>query len=658
MSRDTGISKWRACALAFLFAALPAILIGAAETALVLKEFTPSLRELLYGANIHLLMALLALLAARILFWKRSSQSFVPAALAMYGLAELCATASFWILKSSLAPTLASTSGKLFAAATLAISFLVGIGFIRFAIQRLQFLAWARLASGRAAVFGMSAIVIVAAVNSFLLIRHYVFDRRPPVTSGRNIDADASFSNVFIILIDTLRRDHLSCFGYERPTSKNIDSLARDSYVFDCAYTPSNKTVPSIASIFTGLYPTSHRISGPFQYLSVELQTMAGQFRSHGYSTGAFVANRLVSVKNGYDRGFDAFFPPGLPWWYYHGRTGLETLINHIYIPRDAEGGRRLNDELFDWLDKTDGRPRFAYIHYMEPHSNYAPPDEDYAAVSHGIPRGPDTPPMFHQYSKSISCIDWRCVDSPPILDEPELKGMIACYDGEIHQVDHYAGAVLEELRRRGLFEDAHIVFLTDHGEEFGDHGGWFHGHSIYEELTRSPLLYRPPGGIKAARTLERPSERFIEQPLGLVIQRPIGLLDFFATLYRKTGVTATPLHQGTVIKELDGGGGEPPAPRSPIVSSLPPYLYSMRLGPWKLIRRGDPSHPVDLLFDLSIDPGEMTDLAHELPDTLVYLQDYLEAILASREAIDVGEGKTHMDPETMKKLRTLGYIE
>jgi arylsulfatase A-like enzyme len=203
-----------------------------------------------------------------------------------------------------------------------------------------------------------------------------------------------------------------------------------------------------------------------------------------------------------------------------------------------------------------------------------------------------------------------------------------------------YIGDLFTELRKRGLFDKAHVVLLTDHGEEFGEHGGWFHGHSIYDELTRSPLTYRPPGGIDGGR----------------LIDRLLSLVDFLATLYRQTGVPPTPLHQGREIPELEGH--EPDSPRSPVVSSLPPQLYSLRFGHWKLIRRGEPSHPTDLLFDLSSDPAEHIDLSQALPDTLEMLVDYLEAIVASREALYSGEERTHMDPEMLKKLRSLGYVE
>jgi arylsulfatase A-like enzyme len=640
LAHRTKNSKCRSIALAFLFAAFPAIGIGIFETIFTLREFTPSLLELAYGANIHLLFAFAAILLTRVIFWKLSNRAFLPVALAMFCLVELSFTASFWILKTPLAPRLDSMSGKIFAAATITVSLLVGITLIWLAGKYLRSRLWEAWMSSRAAGVGAVMLILFVAINSSFIIRHYVFDKRHAESTKQFIDSAISPADVIIILVDTLRRDHLSFFGYGRSTSANIDRIAQDSYVFDTAYTPSNKTVPSIASIFTGLYPSSHQVTGPFQRLPQHLRTMAEQYRNHGYATAAFVANRLVSVQNGYDRGFEAFFPAGVPWWCYHGRTGLEALMNRIYIPLNAESGNRLNQELFEWLDKNGDAPRFVYIHYMEPHSNYAPPQDDYAAVAGGIPRGCENPPMFHQYSKSTSCIDWECLEEPAVVPPDDLQEMIAGYDGEIHTADRFIGDVFAELRKRQLFDAAHIVFLTDHGEEFGDHAGWFHGHSIYEELTRSPLIYRPPGGVDGSRR----------------INRPISLVDFFANLYSLTGVESTPMNQGLNIAEL--GGESTAEQRMPVVSSLPPHLYSLRLGQWKLIRRGDITNPTELLFDLHADPAEQIDLAQALPDTLDLLVDYLDAIVASREAVYSGEDLTHRDPEMLKKLRSLGYIE
>jgi arylsulfatase A-like enzyme len=632
--------KFRALALAFLIASVPAAVIGIVETFLTLRGFPPSLLEVLYGVNIHLIWAFFTALAARLVFWNLGDRAFPPVGIAAYFLVELPLTGAFWMLKSPLAPPISLPSGKMFAAATIVASLLIGAVLILIAIKRMRSRLWSRWVSGRPVMVGAAAMALLVMVNGFFVIRHYVFVRPLPTPEVTPADSALPFKDVIIILVDTLRRDHLSCFGYERSTSANIDRFAGSSYVFDIAYTPSNKTVPTVGSLFTGLYPSSHQITGPFQRLPEHLLTMAEQYRNHGYDTAAFVANRLISVQNGYDRGFDTFFPPGVPWWCYHGRTGLEILMNHIFIPRNVEAGYRLNQELFEWLDENRDGPRFIYMHYMEPHHNYAPPAEDYAAVAGGIPRGCENPPLYHAYSNSKSCIDWQCLDHPPQIPADDINEMIAGYDGEIHAVDRYIGEVFDELRKRNLFDTAHIVFLTDHGEEFGDHGGWFHGHSIYEELTRSPFVYRPPGGIAG----------------GTTIARPVSQMDFFANLFALTGVEPTPSHQGTAIPELQG---QPPDhAHRPVISSLPPYLYSFRWGPWKLIRRGELSHPSDLLFDLYADPLEQNDLAQAMPDTLDMLVDYLEAILAAREAVYSGEDRMHMDPEMLKKMRSLGYVE
>jgi arylsulfatase A-like enzyme len=217
---------------------------------------------------------------------------------------------------------------------------------------------------------------------------------------------------------------------------------------------------------------------------------------------------------------------------------------------------------------------------------------------------------------------------------------MLARYDGEIRTVDREVGRLIDALRARGVLDRAHLVLLSDHGEEFGDHGGWFHGHSIFEELGACLLAYRPPGGV----------------PGGRVVTRPVSVLDVWATLFPLLGLEVPPLHQGRPVPEVRG---EPAPPRrQPVLCELPPNLYALRLDRWKLIRRGRAAAPEHLLYDLAADPGERWDLAATLPDTLAALRAYLDGTLDGLRQVSMRRAETSLDPATLERLRSLGYVQ
>ncbi|MBD3236332.1 MAG: sulfatase-like hydrolase/transferase [Candidatus Eisenbacteria bacterium] len=656
--------RWGALGLAALLVLPCALLAGLVEALSSAGLGTADLTDVSYGALLHMLLAAALLLACRLLFWRQPLDRFPLLAFGAYLLLELAVVVPYWIVTAPWAPPLRSWVGRIFAAGIVLGGIALSVGMVALLVRRRRRGAGRAAAGGAAGKVGLLLLAGLILLGGVLMIRSWPRAERIALRPGAEARPRA---DLVVILIDTLRYDHLSFFGYPRPTSPNIDRLLSQSFVFRHAQTPSNKTIPSIASLFTGLYPTSCGVRGPFEAIPESAPTLAEHFRSYGYRTGAFIANRIVTPQGGFAQGFQRYFPPSAPWWTHRRHTAIEQLAQRTRRLPDTKYGWRINRAFFDWLgtDEASGEPLFAYLHYMEPHSPYAPGRDDLAAVAPGAPAGPSVPPLFQDYSEDARCIDWECLASPVTVPPEALAGMVARYDGEIRACDRHVGRLLEQLERRGLLARAHLLFLTDHGEQFGDHGGWYHGHAIYDELVRSPMAYRPPGGLAQ----------------GVVIDRPVAMLDLLRTLLEILELEVPPLHQGRPIPELlagsestggpTGSGGEadrspglgepepayPPRFAQAVLSELPPQLYALRLGAWKLVQRGDPEQPDLRLYHLQRDPGELRDVGAEQPDTLQLLRSYLLATLAGleRQRLDLIESR--LDPETLQQLRDLGYI-
>ncbi len=635
------LMRWRTFGITLIAAAGLAVLIGAVETAWIAGMGKPNAGDLVYGTNLHLLIALLTVGSLRIVLWKLRAERFIPIALAAYLAAEGALTGTYWILRALYDPPLSLNAGRVIPVA-LALGLAVVGGLLGGVIGRLAPVEVRRRRP--TTVWGPAGITLaVALIAANALAVSLALPRTPRIDVGDEARLEER-PHILVVLVDTLRRDHLSGFGYDRPTSPNLDALYAESWRFANAYTPSAWTIPSVASIFTGLHPGAHRIREAFDRIPDYAPTLAEHLRSYGYQTGAFVANKLVTTTNGFNQGFGRFFPPGAPWWCRNQRTALEQLVTRAIRTGNTARGWRINQEALRWIRGKSDRPCFAYIHYMEPHAPYAAPEKDREAVAPGAPAGPLTPPNFLDYSARIAepgCWDWECLPETPTLPPDQLEGMVANYDASIHLVDRRIGDLMRELDEMGVADRAHVIFCSDHGEQFLDHSGWGHGKSIYEELTGCPLAYRPPGGLPSG---------------GGVVERPVSLLDMLRTVCLLAGLEAPPLHQGEEIPELLAAGTR--GADRPILSEIVPRLYSMRYRNWKLIRRGSPDSPEWRLFDRRTDPGEQVDLAAVLPDTLAYLQGYFAGLQAKYEQTSLREVESRVDPEMLRQLRDLGYIK
>jgi arylsulfatase A-like enzyme len=395
--------------------------------------------------------------------------------------------------------------------------------------------------------------------------------------------------NVVLIGVDTLRPDHLGCYGYERNTSPNIDKLAGRGVLLENVVAPSPWTLPSFATVFTSLHPTQHGANGQREALRENLPTLASVLKASGYATGGIINAPFLKTQYGVNRGFDFYYmtPP-------EGRVADGTT-------RDA----------LKWIDENKSGPFFVFLHYFDPHIPYEPPspydtlfDPDYRGRI-GSPYNPKGLTMYRNKDfaqmETLSDADWNRIRS--------------LYDGEIAFMDEAVGTLLDGLEQRGLTGKTLVVFLSDHGEEFFEHHGFEHGHSLYDELIKVPMIFSLPGVL----------------PENARVSRQVRLLDVAPTILDVLGMKPWEEIEGVSLLPLLANTGEPSAATS---SLLPPdfafsesILYgqeqkSLSAYPWKIIYKIRQDEIT--FFNLAQDADETIDLSHESSESLRLLEQVL----------------------------------
>jgi arylsulfatase A-like enzyme len=398
------------------------------------------------------------------------------------------------------------------------------------------------------------------------------------------------------------------------------------------------------------MYPSGHGVMHPHDRFPTDVPTLAETLHAAGYRTGAFVGNPTMRAEIGYDRGFDTFHPAPPPRWIHHRKTAIELLATRLSAGGDVSPTRNLVPRALEWLRQDDPRPPFLYLHLIDPHSGYVPPREHFAPfLPEGIEDGPAHPPRLFDYNEDDEWVPWEDLENGPHLTDAELAGMVARYDGEIHYVDMWIGRFLDEVRNMGILDDALVVFLSDHGEEFDDHGGWFHGETLYREMVDMPLLIKLPygqhGGTRTALSVDMVD-------LASTLEGWIGLQPAAG---RQGQDLSTPLTQILTGEELLLAV----QPERVTFTERPPRLAALEWNRFKLIRRTVRGEDRVSLYNLGHDPHEQFDAALEQPELRANMESMLDAFLANvtREgALDREAGD--VDPETLRVLRTLGYVE
>lgn len=414
--------------------------------------------------------------------------------------------------------------------------------------------------------------------------------------------------NIVLYVVDTVRADRLGVYGYGKPTSPRLDAFATGALVFENAYAQSSWTRPAMASLFTGLLPPAHRTVGRRSVLPEDATTLAEILAANGFEGMGLVRNPNVGRAFGFAQGFTRFRS--------EDRDRDETMLERVRL----------------WLDERQdaGAPFFLYLHAIDPHGPYAPAPEFEEMFDAG-----DAPA---HYRTVRYLLELNGGEVEP--DEGTAEALSRLYDAEVAQNDRAFGELLDELEARGLSEGTAVIYVSDHGEEFEEHGRWEHGVSLYEEVLRIPLVMRLPG--VPARRIETPAQH----------------VDLLPTLLGHLGIDS-PATDGRDLLAERRRGDDPPG----VYTHLDVDGHrasSVIRGRYKLVLPQSPSQgTAPMLFDLEADPGELDDLAAEQPRIV----ERMLALLADRDlagevepAVEIDDAR--IDEDLRRRLRALGYVD
>ncbi len=424
---------------------------------------------------------------------------------------------------------------------------------------------------------------------------------------GPGTEGPARAENVILVSIDTLRADRLGDYGRDPSFTPKIDAFREDAVLFELTIAQAPSTLSSHASLFTSLIPQHHgaSIEGR-KRLAPDHLTVAEVLQAEGLTTAAFHGGGQLDAAFGIGQGFDVYETPG--------HQPGELAFSDVFKPTV--------EATLAWLEEDERQPFFLFVHTYEIHHPYTPSPESLAAVETDYEG--DLPSEIT--IDMLSGINAKRT----ALSPEDLRHIESTYEAEIHSVDAAFGELIEGLRRLDLYESSLIIFTSDHGEEFGEHGtvGW-HSHTLYDELLRVPLLIKYPGSWHAGQTLTD----------------QVRLLDVAPTILGALGVDRPSLFQGANLTHY-AGGGPPPAPYA--VSVLDGGGTSVRTPEWKRIGRA--------LFDLSKDPAETEDVAHLYPGTSEKLRRIKLELVT--EGPSIGAVEAPISPELRERLEALGYVE
>jgi arylsulfatase A-like enzyme len=514
--------------------------------------------------------------------------------------------------------------------------------------SRLESSPWAR-AAGFALAPAM-AILLVAASQALSSARTTVHAASP---ENKTTIGPASQPNVLLVVMDTVRADHLGIDGYARATTPNLRQLARDSVLYTRAMSASDFTLTSHASIFTGTYPSFHGAycdppSAAYgRRLDDSLPTLAGLLRRRGYYTLAVAANLYMRAEFGLDRGFQQFeIPRPVPIldaenWYMLRRP-MRRLLSYGFdtaqFDRLYSRSQDINRELLSLFARHSGpnAPFFVFLNYMDAHFPYTPP----------APYDREFPGKNRHLTSDDLDLEQQAIASGASLPANYRPHTISQYDGGIAYMDTQIGQLMDWLKQQHIYDSTMVVVTSDHGESFGERHHTGHANSPYQNLLHVTLMVKYPVSAGA--------------PAGTVVNAPVSLVDIAPTVLKVLGSTIPPTMVGQNLLQAD-----PAAKREFFAETFPCATVQSPECPHGCLARAVFSWPYKFitatngrrqLYDLSADPDETHDLLHADPQEAQSLNADLQAWIKTFP--DHSHQKLELDPEAIQRLKSLGYVQ
>lgn len=604
----------------------------------------------------------------------------------------------------------------------LALAFTIFIG------RRLIFTIPAAIVIATALWFGLiytprrlARMFALGVTVSLLAFLSYEFAR--PFYSLKSLrevrNEDRSLPNVLLVLVDTLRADRLSTYGYSRETSPFISRLAGEGVKFTNFYANASWTPPATATILTGVFPSVHGINGTSFQKKAPVKALCEILRGRGYNTAAFIANPLITESSGLLVGCDYHNPMWNPFRRNHQRSSvpnppiypslilasepsLENVFvwkKFVFLPRilvwkkfvslsdrvvtslfivdrkkshllrrafrliqEVDGDGNDNREEIEnrnpradeftrgvlnyvdyvtFVENYDGQRTkfFVYLHYLDPHAPYEPP-EPYDRLFD--PRYPGERLTWHPDPSEDG--------TTPELPDAELHNLQAQYDGETRYFDDNFQFLFSNLEERGFLDNTLIVFVSDHGEEFYEHRGFGHGGTVFEEVLRVPLILWYPGSLPAGLEVEGSGSQVDLMPTLMELLGLPGLGDF-------QGRSLLPLVYGEETSAAIYGESS----REPPGRELSSHRFLVR-GRYKFINQEKPETEQErFLFDLQLDPNEQENIygsEKKIAEEMESLLEHFITLVENDPRYSENLEPVEVDPELQERLRALGYVE
>jgi choline-sulfatase len=460
----------------------------------------------------------------------------------------------------------------------------------------------------------MRWVLIASAVIALVVVGIISFPRTRPIGSYPR-------HNILVISVDTLRPDRLGVYGYERPTSPVVDELASEAITFERAFAPRGMTWPSLATMLTGLQPTTTNVRWNGQYIPLTVANIARLLRNTGYETGAFLGGSICHM------------------------AGATHSFDTLACGEDTE----LSAKAGEFFRAPKRRPFFTWVHYMATHAPYQPAAEydrftrrDYAGPVRG----------------DRATLDGLVVRQEQ-LSADDLAQLNGLYDGEVLSADAQVAQLLAALDDGDLRRNTIILFTADHGEDLWEHNRYlYHACSIYDSSLQVPLILALPDGGGA----------------GTRFRDVVELVDVTPTLLELVGVARLPSFEGTSLlprlgvgdgAHADDSANEPTATGEWYDPALRKSLQTVRTARWRYISNPDELTPRcvpegdyykvarEELYDHDADPGETRNVAAEHPEVTQRFAALLGGSDAAKDAAPLP-----IDPKLRDQLRALGYLE